>query len=793
MYENDTMNYQTLTLIADTEDSLDWGPFVIEVLIVAISTPENDTCDSPTFISEAGVYNGSTQYATNYFTTPEEGEHCTGQDIDGPDVAYMMLMPSGYYIDATLEGITATSNWNTSMYLLTDCTDTTSCLMGADINTSAAERLTYYNTGAEQYLWLVVDGRTDTSGGIYTLNVDFQEYYGPQNTSCSDPIELIPGNDPIPGDLSAALNLYDVNSGTCSSGGAGPDLVYSLTLDSYQEGTFTLSNLLPENFEASMYVTEECSDLLGCLGYKTIYASSDTGEISVVNQNSQPKTFYLIVSGYNADDAGTFEVAATVVQLDPPPANNTCEGAIDLTDGVTPGDENRLDGQSNVEAFNTYSGGGSCTTGGTAGKDLVYVMNLEPFHRVVLHLENLSTSYDMFNYLLNRLSEHYRLLRGVLLHGNPGMDLPSLYQPVTYYFVVDGSYATDEGTFDLVWTYEEHIPPFLNESCEAPMELPDPETGENRVEGNLSEAQHDHNAQNWGCTSYGGGNGNDLVFMTTLEPNEGAAIEAGTSGDGVFYVVVGDDCAPDGENECIHYQDSPDENELLYINDTGEQTNVFMFVDSYYTGTSHAGDFYIEVNVGNYTPLTNATCDDPTQLPTDGTPVDGTLSEATNDYTAEDFGCLTTAGSGNDVVYQLTIGNNEGVSIHMDSIGGDETALYIVTGDQCAPGETTQCLYAAGGQSEYDFAYPNTSGQPVDLYPHRGQRNRFCGFPSACRQFSIPLTWWKAIPAIRTSISTTSHRRSPTTIRGLRPTLPAVILSPVTMWFTKSTSMPIRN
>ncbi len=85
--------------------------------------------------------------------------------------------------------------------------------------------------------------------------------------------------------------------------------MYSLTLDSYQEGTFTLSNLLPENFEASMYITEECTDLLGCLGYRTIYASSDTGEVSVVNQSNQPKTFYLIVSGYNEDDAGTFDVA----------------------------------------------------------------------------------------------------------------------------------------------------------------------------------------------------------------------------------------------------------------------------------------------------------------------------------------------------------------------------------------------------------------------------------------------------------------------------------------------------
>jgi hypothetical protein len=129
--------------------------------------PENDTCagaeENGYFIERctAGMLEGdTTEYNADY--SPTNG--CTGYtQAAGPDAIYYMDLEEGDICDFTYTDV---EYYDQSLYILTDCSDMNSCVVGAD---DPEEILGWVVPSTGRY-YLVLDGYGSTSAGPWTLD-----------------------------------------------------------------------------------------------------------------------------------------------------------------------------------------------------------------------------------------------------------------------------------------------------------------------------------------------------------------------------------------------------------------------------------------------------------------------------------------------------------------------------------------------------------------------------------------------------------------------------------------------
>ncbi|MDX9720543.1 MAG: DUF4215 domain-containing protein [Myxococcota bacterium] len=125
--------------------------------------PPGDTCDSAIMVSGSETINGTFDGFFNDYTFSSGTSSCTGYTANGPDIAYQVDLLSGQVLDVELDGATA----DTSLYILTDCSDTSSCLVGDD-STSGAEFVSYTAT-ADQTVYVIADAYITAATGAYEL------------------------------------------------------------------------------------------------------------------------------------------------------------------------------------------------------------------------------------------------------------------------------------------------------------------------------------------------------------------------------------------------------------------------------------------------------------------------------------------------------------------------------------------------------------------------------------------------------------------------------------------------
>jgi len=127
--------------------------------------PVNNTCDGVIDVQaqSLAIWDVDLTFATNDFTTGDPS--CTGYTANGQDVVYSIYLMEGETFTASQQG-----EHDSSIYLLSDCYDMESCVVGADDTFSGdVETITWVCDVAGTY-YLVIDGYS--GGSMTTVWID---------------------------------------------------------------------------------------------------------------------------------------------------------------------------------------------------------------------------------------------------------------------------------------------------------------------------------------------------------------------------------------------------------------------------------------------------------------------------------------------------------------------------------------------------------------------------------------------------------------------------------------------
>jgi hypothetical protein len=251
----------------------------------------------------------------------------------------------------------------------------------------------------------------------FTIQVDLTPSGEPQpGDTCDAPLALtLPAH--VEGDLT---RMDDDVTLTCASWMDGADTVYTFELTEAQDVTIDVASA-----RISPYVSLQTTCLAG-------------GEVLVCDSgypfhrtigNVPAGTYYLWVE---ASGAGTYSVDVSSTAPTPPPVNDTCAGAIDVTAG----------GVFHGTLLSAADDHGATCISGT--RDVTYVMTLTEPKMVSLILR---AYYDMYPYLI--VTTDCSSTSGQLVcqwYEYPTTVDWRMLDAGTYYIVVESS---DEGEFDL--------------------------------------------------------------------------------------------------------------------------------------------------------------------------------------------------------------------------------------------------------------------------------------------------------------------------------------------------------
>ena len=119
---------------------------------------------------------GNTQFATNTYDVGHDND-CTGARSAGPDVIYRIDMSPGCIMTATLDLCDLADWWDQSLYFVTDCQDLLGNCRGSKDrpceNFKCVPEIAVFEnvTPQMQTVYLVVDGKTPSAGGAFSLTV----------------------------------------------------------------------------------------------------------------------------------------------------------------------------------------------------------------------------------------------------------------------------------------------------------------------------------------------------------------------------------------------------------------------------------------------------------------------------------------------------------------------------------------------------------------------------------------------------------------------------------------------
>ncbi|RPJ42775.1 MAG: hypothetical protein EHM19_09905 [Candidatus Latescibacterota bacterium] len=143
------------------------GAFTLTISCALPPPIENETCElAIDLCGVGGEKDGpfhlsySTSCASNDYDLPS-GNACTGWTSSGNDLVYVVCLSPGGTLDVTQEG-----DYDMSLYLVTDCSDLSTCVAGSDNCCDGADETIFYASAAGGTYYLIVDGFNASGSGI---------------------------------------------------------------------------------------------------------------------------------------------------------------------------------------------------------------------------------------------------------------------------------------------------------------------------------------------------------------------------------------------------------------------------------------------------------------------------------------------------------------------------------------------------------------------------------------------------------------------------------------------------
>lgn len=284
--------------------------------------PGADFCATAPNLGAGAVINGSYADLASDITLPNTT--CAGSTASGPDAVYAVSLQGGDILHAKLRSLGQESP---SLYVLTDCTDATSCVAGAPAINYTSEL--YYAATTTQTVYLVADSTSPLNDEAFVLDFEvlppectpgqrqcapdgqtlqlcnqyglFESYLcdgtcsvdacdNPRADTCLDPVVLTDGAV-YTGSFSRLTNKLDPGVDSCIIYDPrrldGPDGVFAVDL---QAGDRLDATLNTSSSVAAMYILDSCDNPAANCRIATTYGV-DT--LSFVADNTQ--RYYLVV------------------------------------------------------------------------------------------------------------------------------------------------------------------------------------------------------------------------------------------------------------------------------------------------------------------------------------------------------------------------------------------------------------------------------------------------------------------------------------------------------------------
>ena len=260
------------------------GAFTLDVTLPEVPVP--DTCAEPVEIPAEGeqVYEGDTSLATP--TWPAEAPRAN-------DTWHHFRLERPTTVEALLEG---EANWDTYLYLLDGtCDAPTQVLYNDDFPNIGRSGFAPRDLEPGDY-WIVVSGYRADRAGAYTLSLLFEPVPIPGET-CATAYDLsTAGPQQLVDDTSAYYPDWPAERPRAR------DVFYRFELN--EETSFGALLQGAANWDTYLYLLGGECDALEVVDFNDDFPN--VGVSGLEEQVLQPGTYYLVVSGFVANSAGTY-------------------------------------------------------------------------------------------------------------------------------------------------------------------------------------------------------------------------------------------------------------------------------------------------------------------------------------------------------------------------------------------------------------------------------------------------------------------------------------------------------
>ncbi len=282
-----------------------------------------DVChDAETALPIApGSYYGSLTSMTPG-TDPGDGG-CTGRAEPARDGFYKVILEPDQRVDVTVQA----AGSDVAVYLLTDCSDTTTCLGGSDVirpPDSGTETVAYANRSLlAEVVYIAVDGAGGPAGEPEFFLMDVAIGGADPTTPFPDTcVEATYGPAVPPGGYTTSLEGYadDLNPGPAGCAGFGLD---SAGGDAIMKVEVPNGNRVKADSSANnaVYFVLDCTDERTCLA-----GGGPDSAVSFLNNTGVDQTVFLVVDDLTGLPATV--LTDVTVEISPPfPGADTCAGA----------------------------------------------------------------------------------------------------------------------------------------------------------------------------------------------------------------------------------------------------------------------------------------------------------------------------------------------------------------------------------------------------------------------------------------------------------------------------------
>ncbi len=478
----------------------------------------------------------------------------------------------------------------------------------------------------------------------------------------------LPGPGTVIGDTTSASDDLDPGASGCTGqAAAGPDRVYSITLQAGQRLTVDLAPT--GGWDAALYLTSGCSELAtACLA-----GADGTGTEHATLRADFTGTYYLVVDGRTAGDAGAYSLSVAVSE-----AGDTCADAPQITRTTT------VQGTTSGMVDHYDPGAGGCAgSSALAGPDRVYAATLAYGERLTATLT--PQGWDGGLYMITDCGD----VGGSCLAGENSGGTGAT-EIVTYtctetsqqvYLVVDGV-GTGSGPYQL----QLDITQAGNDDCSLPVIVP---AGSASFQGDLSTLSNTYDPTSGSSCIQGAAPGYDAVYRATLGPAETLTATLQPTGpwDGVLY-VMNDGCAD--PSACVAGADFGGNGgqELLEYTAPASGQEVYLVVDA----VSGGGTYTLDTDIR----LLGDTCADAEALLSTGNTAGSTTTKSNQLDAAPACGVSGSGTPGPDAWYRIDVTAGDWLYV---AVAPDQwDAALVLHGPDCTTAAT--CLAAVDAHAD---------------------------------------------------------------------------------------------